>query len=84
MSAQRSEAGARSAHACGPRLFGVPVPSRAFGLTAGWCRIDRNERSEADRPSESVIAAESDIEATVVALDRSNAMKQIHQEVVAA
>ena len=25
-----------------PSLLGVPVPARAFGLAAGWCRFDES------------------------------------------
>jgi len=38
MSSQRLESSTKTVHAQSPRLFGVPVPQRAFGLGAGWRR----------------------------------------------
>jgi hypothetical protein len=48
MPAPRSEAIAK-ASPLGPRLHGVPVPLRAFGFAAGWCRgdVEIDLRSEA-------------------------------------
>ena len=37
MSSQRLESSTTTVYAQSPRLFGVPVPQRAFGFDAGWC-----------------------------------------------
>lgn len=77
MSTTRPDTGAPEAYARGPRLYGVPVPARAFGLTAGWYRSsDRSSHESFEfagnaSNSESSLEPREDSASNVVPMDQS-------------